>query len=101
MGSILASTDAVKYEGRQMNKILPKNNNKKTWKIILMSVCLECDFGIGGGPAAGAAGIQGEGADPGANHQHPLLQHIHQRHRLQRLLILIQVRDYPPFPLES
>jgi hypothetical protein len=60
-----------------------------------MSVCLECDAGIGGGPSAGAAGIQGEGADPGAHHQHPLHQHLHQRHRLQRLLILIQVRDYP------
>jgi hypothetical protein len=62
--------------------------------------CLECDAGIGGGPAAGAAGLQGEGADPGAHHQHPLHQHHHQRHRLQRLLILIQVREYPPFLLE-
>jgi hypothetical protein len=60
-----------------------------------MSVCLECDAGIGGGPSAGAAGIQGEGADPGAHHQHPLHQHLHQRHRLQRLLFLIQVWEYP------
>jgi hypothetical protein len=32
LGSIPASTDTVEYEGRQMNKILSKNNNKKTWK---------------------------------------------------------------------
>jgi hypothetical protein len=64
-----------------------------------MSVCLECDADVGGGPAAGAAGLQGEGADPGAHHQHPLHQHLHQRHRLQRLLVLIQVGGISLLPV--